>query len=264
MMVEPSVPPRVEWVSRFLLGGIFSPPKQTTHPTAYCQNIIRSVSPPFLPASCHNPPKRQHRIDKKAAAAPRYSRIFFLLSHQHHGEPGQFRDRFAAVSSPQVNLFGGNSLMEDAGKSLQVVGAEGGLKDPTDSFAPVSSCFASSSSSSSQPRRAELLVGVLTLAKDQFGIGFCGGPIGKDKSKVCVKADCAVSAHKAPKGPSPFDNISGEDSLVCIEVPSSLPMKKGIAIIPTAVFACPTLALSAIPPTQRSEILLDQNPWMDG
>jgi hypothetical protein len=78
MMVEPSVPPRVEWVSRFLLGGIFSPPKQTTHPTAYCQNIIRSVSPPFLPASCHNPPKRQHQIDKKAAAAPRYSRIFFF------------------------------------------------------------------------------------------------------------------------------------------------------------------------------------------
>jgi NAD(P)H-hydrate repair Nnr-like enzyme with NAD(P)H-hydrate epimerase domain len=96
------------------------------------------------------------------------------------------------------------------------------------------------------------------LAKGQFGVDFCGGSIGKDKSKICIKPDCTVSSHKPCNGDSPLEDIASEDSVVCIEVPSSLPTKKGTTILPTAVFASPTLALSAIPSVTHSDILLEQ------
>jgi hypothetical protein len=153
--------------------------------------------------------------------------------------------------SPKANLFG--DTMEDiggAGKLL--VGAEGGLKPAAVSFASEVSSEMSSSSRS----RAELLVGVVVLKKAEFGLAFCGGPLGR--KKICIKANCTISSHKPRKGDSPFEGIDADDSLVCIEVPSST-----LKSPPTAVYYFPTLPLSAIPEEARSGILSDQKP-VDG
>jgi hypothetical protein len=151
--------------------------------------------------------------------------------------------------SPKANLFG--DTMEDVGGAGKLlVGAEGGLKPAAVSFAAEVSSVISSSSRT----RAELLVGVVVLKKAEFGLAFCGGPLGR--KKICIKANCTVSSHKPRKGDSPFEGIDDDDSLVCIVVPSST-----LKSPPTAVYYSPTLPLSAIP--DGLDILSDQKP-VDG
>jgi hypothetical protein len=179
---------------------------------------------------------------------------------------------------PRPSLFG-PALMEVEDEESKLLGAGGGLFKPTVSFvdplAPAvgsfvdsSAAVASSSSSSSSFRRAEgQLVGVQVLQSSSFGQMYCGGLIGSDKSKICIRQDCSFQGHKLRKGVMIFDGYEDGEGVICIEVaPSVAPRKGSVATPAFAVYAKPTIAISRFPVEVREKVLMEQraiDSWLE-